>query len=193
MLAEDRIDLVGRIARLRHVPNELGNVVQERSVLALAAASYGAKPDANSTSPTGFDPRAIILFEAIVEGAYLVATADGQFDDAERDAFTRVVTAACGGAVPPRRIGKLLLDLADMLQEDGVEGRVRAIAANVQKCEHADEILRIGALIADASGGVGHAERQVLETLAAAFKLSSRDVDQALDDVRRALGAAPPR
>jgi len=37
--------------------------------------------------------------EAIVEAAYLVATADGVLDDTEREAFVQVVIEACGGAV----------------------------------------------------------------------------------------------
>lgn len=187
MLREERIDLVGRIARLKHVPSELGTVVAERSVLAMAAASYGAKPDPNGTSPTGFDPRAVVLFEAIVEGAFLVASADGHFDEAERDVFARIVTAACGGAVPPRRISKLVSDLADMLLEDGIESRVRMIAESAGKREHALEVLRIGALIADASGGIAHAERQVLERLAIAAGLGSTDIDEAIDSVRQEL------
>lgn len=190
MLPDERIDLIGRIARLRHVPNELGNVMQERTVLALAAASYGAKPEPDSTPPTGFDPRAIVLFEAIIEGAFLVAAADGDFDEAERETFSRVLTAACGGAVPPRRIAKLVLDLTDMLHEDGLDVRVRAIAEQAPKREHAEEVLRIGALIADASGGLAHAERQVLERIAAATGMSSRDVDTAIEDVRRSLAGA---
>ncbi|MBK6691511.1 MAG: tellurite resistance TerB family protein [Myxococcales bacterium] len=188
MLTEARIDLIGRIARLKHAPNELGSVIAERSVLALAAVSYGAKPDANSTSPTGFDPRAVLLFEAIVEGAFLVASADGLFDESERDTFGRIVTAACGGAVPPRRIAKLVLDLGDMLQEDGLEVRLKNIVESAGR--HLDEVLRIGALIADASGGVQYAERQVLEKMAAAARLPSSAVDQAIDDVRRELRAA---
>jgi len=189
MLTEERIDLIGRIARLKHVPNELGNVITERSVLALAAASYGAKPDANDTSPTGFDPRAVILFEAIVEAAYLVASADGLFDDTERETFSRIVAAACGGVVPPRRLAKLIHDFSDMLLEDGLEKRIAQIAANSGKREHQEEVLRIGVLIADASGGgIGHAERQVLERLAMAFQFSSGDIDRTIDIIRRELG-----
>jgi len=157
--------------------------------VALAAASYGAKPDANDTSPTGFDPRAVILFEAIVEAAYLVASADGLFDDTERETFSRIVAAACGGVVPPRRLAKLIHDFSDMLLEDGLEKRIAQIAANSGKREHQEEVLRIGVLIADASGGgIGHAERQVLERLAMAFQFSSGDIDRTIDIIRRELG-----
>src|SRR5580692_1127932 len=69
------------------------------SILALAAASYGSKTNDDITRPTGFDPAAAALFESIVEGAFLVAHADGIFDDSERKMFEKIVTGACGGAV----------------------------------------------------------------------------------------------
>lgn len=190
MMPDQRIDLLGRVGRLRFVQREVGSVVQERSVLALSAASYGAKPDPNETSPTGFDPRAVALFEAIVEGAFLVATCDDSFDDAERDVFLRIVTAASGGAVSPRAVADLVVDLADMLTEDGLDKRIDAVMANTPKREHAEEVLRVGALIAHASEGIGHAERQILERLAAAAGMSSRDVDSIIGDVQRALAGA---
>jgi hypothetical protein len=60
------------------------------SILKLAASSYGFGPAGEEiTVPTGFDPQAAALFEAMVESAYLVATADGEFDAAERSTFER--------------------------------------------------------------------------------------------------------
>ena len=67
----------------------------------------------------GFDPLAVALFEAIVEGAYVVANADGVFDDEERRMFERVVIAACGETVAPQQIAALVADFGDQLEEDG--------------------------------------------------------------------------
>ena len=53
-----------------------------------------SRPSDEATVPTGFDPVAVALFEAIVEGAFLVAFADGVFDDEERKTFERVVAPA---------------------------------------------------------------------------------------------------
>jgi tellurite resistance protein len=151
------------------------------SILTVAAGSYGARPPADeSTVPTGFDPRIAALFESIVEAAYLVATADGFFDDAEKRAFEQVVVAACGGAVERQQVDNLLSDLSDQLKEDGLERRIlmvsRAITNRQQQCE----VLRMAGLLAYVSGGVSQVERDMLGKLAAAFDLAPDEVDTAL-------------
>lgn len=155
----------------------------------LAAASYGARPQDESTIPTGFDPLAAALFESIIEGAYLVATADGVFDDEERKTFERVVTASCGGAIPPNDIADLVSYLADQLSEDGLDRRIERLAQGIQREEQALEVLRIAALIAMVSDDVSEVERSVLDKIASACKLGEGAVERALDDVRASLAA----
>jgi tellurite resistance protein len=185
MLTDDRINLLAKIARTPQP--EAAAASNDRSILMLAAASYGARPMDESTVPTGFDPFAAALFECIVEGAYLVATADGVFDDEEKRTFERIVTAACGGAVPQKHIADLVADLADQLSEDGLERRITWLSESIQRKEHAEEVLRIAALIAQVSDDVSEVERSVLERFAAACQLGSADVDAALADARRSL------
>jgi tellurite resistance protein len=185
MLTDEKINLLAAIARTPQAARTEGSA--DRSILMLAAASYGARPSDESTVPTGFDPFAAALFECIVEGAYLVATADGIFDDEERHTFERIVTAACGGAVPHGHIADLVADLAAQLAEDGLEQRIQRVAAALSRREHAHEVLRIAALIAQVSDDVSDVERGVLEKLAAACDLGSLDVDQALLDARASL------
>src|ERR1700738_5186295 len=110
---EARIHLLARIARGEDDTGE-----KPPWLLSLSAAAYGARPSDEATVPTGFDPYAVALFETIVEGAYLVAKADGELDDAERKAFERVVVNACSGTVTPKQIQALLADLQDQLDED---------------------------------------------------------------------------
>jgi tellurite resistance protein len=189
MISEHRIQLLAKLAQARSEPGlpAAPGKPGERSILTLAAASYGAKPDADSTIPTGFDPHAAALFESIVEGAYLVATADGVFDEEERRTFERVVTAACGGTVPQGHIEGLVADLSDQLAEDGVDARLARLAEPLTRVEHAREVLRIAALLARCSDDVSATEREMLEKLAAACKLDPSEVDRALEDVDVAL------
>jgi tellurite resistance protein len=191
MQTDDRINLLARVARTPHRLSEEPPRSSERSILTLSAAAYGARPTDESTIPTGFDPVAAALFESIVEGAYLVATADGVFDEDERTTFERIVTAACGGAVPPSHVANLVADLSDQLGEDGIDQRIARLAEGVQRPEQAMEVLRIAGLIAQASEDVSDVERVVMDKIAAACQLSSSDVERALADVREAL-AAPP-
>jgi tellurite resistance protein len=160
------------------------------SILSLCAASYGARPSDEATVPTGFDPLAVALFESIVEGAYLVAQADGVFDDDERKTFERVVSTACGGAVAPKQVHALVMDLEDQLAEDGIDARIKMLASPVQKRDHAREILRIAALLAQTSEDVSAVERDVLAKIAAACGLDGGEVDSAIADVHAALRSA---
>jgi len=191
MQNEARTDLLARVARAASSVQETHiDPARPVSILSIAAASYGARPSEDATVPTGFDPVAVALFEAIVEGAYLVANADGVFDEEERRAFERVVVAACGGTVPAQPIAALVSDLADQLEEDGMDRRIEFLSKTLTKKEHAHEALRIAALLAQASGDVSSAERQALTRIAHGCGLEPGEVNAALDDVKTALSGA---
>jgi len=184
-----RIDLLARVARsAAHTSSQL-DPVKSISILSLAAASYGSRPTEDATVPTGFDPGAVALFEALVEGAYLVATADGIFDDEEQRMFQGLVVAACGGTVAPHQVGALIGDLHDLLEEDGLDGRIERLARTVTKREHALEVLRIAGLLGQASNDVSDVERAVLCKIALKCGLESAAVDRALEEVRVALSS----
>ncbi len=185
-----RIHLLARVARSVSAPGKPVDPAKPVSILSLTAASYGARPSEDATVPTGFDPLAVALFEAIVEGAYLVATADGVFDDDERRTFEKVVLAACGGAVAQEQIVALVSDLGDQLEEDGLDKRIEAVARTATKKEHAQEVLRIAALLAQASQDVSPVEREVLAKLAKACRLDDSEVDAAIRDVKAALAGS---
>jgi tellurite resistance protein len=158
------------------------------SILAASGARYGAgQLDPDITQPTGFDPQAAALFEAVVECAYLVASADGEFDQTERAAFEHVVLTACSGAVSEAQLRALLTDLADLREEDGADKRVRMVARTITKPDQAREVLRVAALVAQVSEGVSGVERGVLEKLAEEFQLGAEAVDGAIREARRAL------
>jgi tellurite resistance protein len=187
METDDRINLLAKVARS---PGAMKTASPHSSILTMAAASYGARVNDDSTVPTGFDPNAARLFEAIVEGAYLVASADGVIDASERQTFEKVVAAACGGIVTEEQVTALVRDLADELAEDGLDARVKAVADRAPKRAQGEEILRIASLLAQASENVSDVERNVLLKLAAACNLTSTDVDLAMDDVKKSLSAA---
>jgi tellurite resistance protein len=189
MVNEARINLLARVARSG---SSLGASVQPSkpvpiSILSVAAASYGSRPLEDATVPTGFDPIAVALFEAIVEGAYIVANADEVFDDEERRMFERVVVASCGGTVAPAQIVALVADLADQLREDGVDRRIERIASSITKKEHAREVLRIAALLAYVSDDVSAVEREVLGKLARQFEIDPNEVDAILAEAKAAV------
>jgi tellurite resistance protein len=158
------------------------------SILAQAARSYGARPIVEeATTPTGFDPAAAALFEAIIEAAFLVANSDGVFDDDERAAFQTVVSIACKDQIQALQLQALLADLCEQLAEDGIEKRTRMVARTIVRIDHQLEVLRIAALMAHISGGVSAPERAVLEQLARDFDVDAAAVDNALAEAETAL------
>jgi tellurite resistance protein len=180
--------LLNKVANKLGQPPSYAKDGSKGSILTLAAVFYGSRPtDDDVTQPTGFDPEAAALFEAVVESAYLVAHADGRFDAEERAVFQHVVLAACDGAVLPLQIEALLADLEDLLAEDGLDKRIRMVGRTILRAEHAREVLRVAALLAHASGGISPEEREVLAKLAREFKLDDAAVELALDEAARAL------
>ncbi|HMJ16046.1 MAG TPA: tellurite resistance TerB family protein [Polyangiaceae bacterium] len=180
--------LLKKVASKLGEPPSYADEGAKGSILTLTAAIYGSMPvDEDVTRPTGFDPEAAALFEAVVESAYLVAQADGSFDAEEREAFQHVVISACEGAVAVRQVTALLADLQDQLTEDGIDKRIRMVARAIARPEHALEVLRVAALLAYASGGVSESERDVLGKLAAEFRLDQGALATVLEEVQRAL------
>lgn len=139
------------------------------------------------TAPTGFDPAAAALFEGAVESAYLIATCDGALDPTE-DAVLRAVISA-GGPVSDKQVDGLLLGMARAVALDGANERLSRLSYMVSKQAHQHEILRIGALVARASGGVRPAERAVLDKIAQGFSLASSAVEAAITNADAALKA----
>ena len=138
---------------------------------------------------TGFDPRAASLFEAVIEASFLVANADGVFDDNERETFEMVVAQACQNSVQRAEVNALVEDLRDQLDEDGQQQRIARVTLVVHEREHKLEVLRIAALMAHISGGVAASERALLDQLAGGFELTQQDVEAALEQARNALVA----
>jgi tellurite resistance protein len=190
VLNKHRVELRVRAARSAFAAGAHVDPAKPPSILSFAAGSYGARPSEDTTIPTGFDPVAVVLFETIVEGAYLVANADGLFDDEERRVFEHIVVEACGGAVASQQITALVASLHGQLRRDGVDRRIENLAKSVSKREHAQEVLRMAALIGQASDGVSAVEHDVLTKIATDCGLEARDVDAALSEVKRALAVA---
>jgi hypothetical protein len=65
--------LLEKVARGLNEPWTSKEGGPQGSILTVAAGVYGSRPVAEETTiPTGFDPQAAALFEAIVEAAYSV-------------------------------------------------------------------------------------------------------------------------
>ena len=71
-----------------------------------------------------------------------------------------------------------------------LDRRIEALSRTATKREHAQEVLRIAALLAQASEDVSQVERDVLAKIAKQCGLEAGAVDEALADVKKALAGA---
>lgn len=180
--------MLGRVANGISKGDPTPSGREGKSILSQAAASFACRPTAaESTIPTGFDPQAASLFEAVVEAAFLVANSDGDFDNVERQTFETVVHEACQNTVQRAEVEALVSDLLDQLTEDGVEQRVRMVSGSISNEEHKHEVLRIASLMAHISGGVLDSERDVLLKLASGFGLGEDSVAASLEQAAAAI------
>lgn len=189
-MAQDVETLLGRVAVGIGKGDPTPSGRSGKSILTQAAASFARRPSgAESTIPTGFDPQAASLFEAVVEAAFLVANSDGEFDETERQTFETVVHEACQNTVQRGEVRALVSDLLDQLTEDGVDQRIRMVSGSISNGDHKHEVMRIAALMAHISGGVLDSEREVLNKLATGFGLSQDAVTSALDAAQSVLNS----
>lgn len=181
--------LLGKLARkLGEPPTYAAHSGVEVSILSLASSAYSSRPEGEEvTQPTGFDPHIAALFEAVIESAFIVANADHEFDDTERQAFKHVVVTGCGNRVSEPQVVALLADFEELLREDGIDKRVKMVARTVTKPEYAREVLRVAALMAHVSAGVSDVEKDVLDKLRQEFGLQPDALDTALKEVATAL------
>lgn len=164
---------------------DVGTPGASPSLLLASATQFGRRPTHEEhTHPSGFDPRGAALFEAIVESAYLVATADGHFDEEEQRVFQHIVLTACAGALTKQQVDTLVFALEERLFMQGRAARTLAVVQAVTWCGNAGEVLRLAALMAEASGGVSGEERAVLEELSRGFVLSPHVLKEALEEAR---------
>jgi len=187
-------DFLSKVARKVSTPSRDAPAGVMDSILTVAAGSYGFRPSGEeATMPTGFDPQAAALFESIVEASFLVAQADGVFDASERQAFRMVVVEACRGAVGEEQLEALMGDLAEMLEEDGIDTRISMVARTIARPDHQREVLRIAAFLAVVSESASDVERQVLGKIANAFGLPEGTVEQVMAEVHDAIAEVESR
>ncbi len=184
--------LLTRVAKHLSEPPPKGDEgVDAQSMLLQLASAYSSGSattvDSEVTQPTGFNPHAAVLFEAVLESAFLVANADGIFDDKERQAFVQVVHEACRGVVSNAQIEALLSDLSDLLEEDGIDKRIDMVGKSITRPEHGEEVIRVAGLLAHVSAGVSEVERDALQKMCSRFGLSPETLDKVLGEVESAV------
>ncbi len=149
----------------------------------------GAEQLFSSSPPASAeDEAAARYFSAIVEGCYLVAVADG-FAAEERGAVADLIGFATGDVFNRERADEVFAAYARLLEEQGLEARLDAVAARLDDYVAREEAMSFAALVAVADRELSAREAVMLMALAKRFEFSQGEVQAVVTQVAAALGA----
>jgi tellurite resistance protein len=121
-------------------------------------------------------PRQNDVFRAAVEAGYLVAIADGTFDEAERDTLVQAVETLSVDAVLEWETEALLDESAGRVQAEGAPARAQAVGQALKSLGAAEAGLLLASAVALATKKVDKKEAAVLAAVGAAAGLREDEV-----------------
>lgn len=124
----------------------------------------------------------------LMEAASLMAVADGEVDDDEREVIRRVLQKLSIDSLSSVVADAMLSSSVEQTQELGVDKRCNELASALVKHDVVREGIFIAVLVADVSGGIVAKERAVLDRLVKLTKVDEATVQWALTSVHEALG-----
>ena len=123
----------------------------------------------------------------IVDLGALVANADGHVDEHEVEALRHLLEPMLGAQLHTQLVGYLIDASLRVIEEAGVEPRIRLLGEILKDCDAVEEGLIVALAVAHASSGLSPAERGIVESLARATNLPSSRLEELNEKVRSAL------
>jgi len=108
-------------------------------------AAAGAERPRKSAGSTGADPTAMLA--GIIEAGFLAAMTDGKLADAEFDQLSEVIDHASDGALSTAQIRGILEACRELLDAEGFDKRMAAIAGQLPDRASRETALRVVAAV----------------------------------------------
>lgn len=152
------------------------------------APSIAFRPgmEAQPADPFDTDEEARARFEALVEGMYLMMTADEDIGTEEREVLRGAVRDLTANAVRSAHIDKLLGRFAEQREKDGWEKRLQAIAG-VLKGEKVlgEAAFVLAAAVAFADQDIKDEENDLINQIAEALGIEADRADELLNELEQ--------
>jgi tellurite resistance protein len=116
------------------------------------------------------------VFRAAVEAGYLVAHADGTFDDTERETLVKAIEILSVGAVIEWEVETLLDECEARSGKDGGVARAKEVGKELKKLGSAEAGILIAAAVALATKKVDKKEAEMLKAVGAGAGIKGEDV-----------------
>ena len=120
------------------------------------------------------------FFSALVEGAFLVASADELLTDEETSALAETIAFVAGERLSGDDFAAMITAFAEVRQLDGEAGRIHTLVEAIPDEAARREIVRFSVLVALCDGQLSGREHATLSALGAAFGIDARWVDETI-------------
>lgn len=120
----------------------------------------------------------------MVDAAMVMACADGELADEEHEVVAQVIDGFFNGDVTPAQIEEMMSLSLDAIERDGLEGRIEAVAQNLESAELRELGLAAAAtvMLCDSELVEGE-EDEVYYQLADALEIPRRRAEAIIDEV----------
>jgi hypothetical protein len=123
------------------------------------------------------------VFRAAIEAGYLVASADGVFDDAERTTLVKAIEILSVGSVIEWEVETLIDECESRAEKQGPILRARAVGEELKRLGSVEAGILIAGAVARATKKLDKKEAEVLKAVGAGAGIKG---EQVLEIVKRA-------
>lgn len=151
------------------------SLLRARDLLARGSAQPASRPG---------DP----LFGAMLEAAFLLASADGQLSPEELGELASMVSSMTGESVSPAALADSFADYSAQLERSGRAARIEALAASCPSPEVRRQVISFAVLVALCDRDLAPSELFVLHSLGKAFGLAAPEINDTIRSLKGELG-----
>lgn len=127
------------------------------------------------------------FFSGLVEGAFLLAAADGDLSEDEEVALSETLREITGGMFEPEEFVQMLHAFEEALQEDGLASRLQTLASSLPDEPARRVVLSFAVLVALCDRHLADAEWSALQAMGAAFGFSKQAVETLVNEAQEGL------
>ncbi|MCS6902211.1 MAG: hypothetical protein RMJ98_21470 [Myxococcales bacterium] len=131
------------------------------------------------------------FFSGLVEGAFLLAAADGELSADEEIALSETLHEITNGGFEPEEFMEMIHTFEKALQEDGPNERLQALAASLPDEPARKAMLSFAALVALCDHHLADAEWKALQAMGTAFGLPVSVVEGLVNEAQENLCGPP--
>lgn len=125
----------------------------------------------------------------VIDLGVIVAAADGKIEEAESKALRTLISALLGTRLGPQVVDHLVQASREVLEQAGMEPRVRLVAEILLDCEAVEPGVTVALAVAFSKEGLNEKEREIIQMLARAAHMSDERLSELTTQVAKTAQA----